>query len=132
MAKDAGGKVEPATLADLLATPAPERTVLVPLADGKKVSLTFRAVGRPAWQKLIGDHKPHDDDVDALGFRLRWHPESFEPAAVAASLADPVLSEAEVRELFASPAWSNGRLDALISAAIQVNEQSDVEALGKG
>lgn len=132
MAKSDGEKVEPATLADLLATPAPERQVVVPLADGKRVSLTFRAIGRPVWQELIAAHKPHDNDVDGLGFRLRWHPPTFEPAAVAASLAEPVLSEAEVKELFASPAWSNGRLDTLIAAAIAVNEQSDVEALGKG
>lgn len=133
MAKDdTVEKVEPATLADLLATPVPTRSLVVPLDDGRRVSLTFRAVGRESWLRLIADHKPHDEDRDAMGFPLRWHPATFEPAAVAASLEEPPLSEAEVRELFASPAWSKGRLDELIAAAISVNERSDVEELGKG
>lgn len=126
MGKADGGKVEPATLADLLAQSTPERTLVLTLDNGKRVSMRFRAIGRSAWQALIADHPP-------TTLMMRWNAETFEPAAVAASLVEPVFSEAEVRELFASPGWSKGRLDAVTAAALAVNEEADnVEQMGKG
>jgi len=127
-------KVEPATLAELLEEKdAAEQTVVVTLRGGKQRSLTVHSIGREAFRKLIARHPPGETDVDGIGLPLRWSPGTFEPALVAASLTEPVLSEAEVSQIFESKAWSKGDLDRLVKAALDVNETSStVEAVGKG
>lgn len=130
MAKADEDKVEPATIADLLARPSAERTLVVSVGPGKRRSLTLRAVSRPTFDALVDAHPPRDDDRDEFGMPKRWNPDSFWPALVAASLADPVLSEAEVVQVWA--AWSKADTERLAKVAYDLNEgETEVIELGK-
>lgn len=116
-------KVEPATLDDLLAKPAATDSVLVQTPSGLR-SLKLRAMGGEKYDDLEAAHPPEDDDVNAIGVPLNWNPRTFPPALVAACLVDPVLSEAEVRQIFESPTWSKAELDRLFDSAYVLNRET--------
>lgn len=125
-------KAEPATIEDLLSKPAAGDTVLIQTPAGPR-SLRLLAIGGEAYDELEAKHPPDDGDTNSLGMPLRWNPRTFPPAIVAACLVEPVLSEAEVRTVFASPAWSKAELDRLFDAAYRLNnETSGVVLAGKG
>lgn len=124
-------KVEPATLEGLLSKAAPERSVVVDV-NGTRMSLRLRAMSGPDYDALERQHGPEASDIDRLGRPLLFNPRTFPPALVAACCVEPVLSEDEAKKLWLSPSWSKGDLDALFSAAYELNHRTEVDAVLKG
>lgn len=58
-------------------------------ADAATIPFTVEAIGSASWRRLVAEHPPPSDDL--VGWR--WDPESFPPAALAASCIDPKMSE---------------------------------------
>lgn len=70
--------------------PAPDRPLIAEQiqaaraeAEAAEVALTFQAIGSTAWAKLLAEHPP------AKGRPGSFNPETFPPAAIAATLIDP-------------------------------------------
>jgi hypothetical protein len=53
------------------------------------VDWTFAGVGRKAWSDLVASHPPTREQVEMFGIRLRWNPDTFPAAAIAASCVAP-------------------------------------------
>lgn len=89
----------------------------------------FRNIGRRAWDELVGEHLPIEEQqkkhrrANPGAGKLTWNPETFPPAAVAACLVDPALSAADVAELWDDENWNDGELMDLFLAAVSVNQQ---------
>jgi hypothetical protein len=81
------------------------------------ITFVFRGLPRPQWTKLTTEHPPRDgDEHDRL---LGLNRETFYEAMVRASLAEPVLDEADWAAL--EPVLSDGQFQALANAAWAVN-----------
>ncbi|MGR3872709.1 hypothetical protein ACUXZZ_29640 [Streptomyces graminifolii] len=89
------------------------------------LALTFRALPRPAWEQLLREHTPTEEQAD-LGHE--YNVETFPAALVSASSVDG-MSEAEAQELLDS--WSDADAKALFTAALLVNQTMRAD-LGKG
>jgi hypothetical protein len=89
------------------------------------LKLTFRALPRPAWEQLLREHTPTEEQAD-LGHE--YNVETFPAALVSASSVDG-MSEAEAQELLDS--WSDADAKALFTAALLVNQTMRAD-LGKG
>ncbi|MER6206540.1 hypothetical protein [Streptomyces sp. NPDC001642] len=89
------------------------------------LTLTFRALPRPAWEQLLREHAPTEEQAD-LGHE--YNVETFPAALVSASSVDG-MSEAEAQELLDS--WSDADAKALFTAALLVNQTMRAD-LGKG
>jgi hypothetical protein len=61
-----------------------------------EVTFVFRGIGRGRWRKLLADHPPTDEDK-AIG--SEFNSETFPFAAMAASIVEPSLSEADLLSL---------------------------------
>lgn len=100
-------------------------------AEAATFVFVFQALGRVAWDELVTTHRPTDKQRTehrrggGQG-EIEWNPDTFPPAVVAASLVEPALSEAEVRELWDDPNWNLAELMALFNAAVAVNQQRRV------
>lgn len=100
--------------------------------------LTFRSIGRRAYQDLIEDNPPtaeqrvqHKEDH---GVEAPYNDETFAPALVAACCVDPKTGEPtftveEVAQLFEE--WNSSEVIAMYQAAINVNNRRRVSDLGK-
>jgi len=89
------------------------------------LTLTFRALPRPAWEQLLREHAPTEEQAD-LGHE--YNVETFPAALVSASSVDG-MSEAEAQELLDN--WSDADAKALFTAALLVNQTMRAD-LGKG
>ncbi|MEH0535760.1 hypothetical protein ACKI1I_42650 [Streptomyces turgidiscabies] len=89
------------------------------------LKLTFRALPRPAWEQLLREHAPTEEQAD-LGHE--YNVETFPAALVSASSVDG-MSEVEAQELLDS--WSDADAKALFTAALLVNQTMRAD-LGKG
>ncbi|MDH6499540.1 hypothetical protein [Streptomyces sp. SAI-149] len=89
------------------------------------LTLTFRALPRPAWEQLLREHAPTEEQAD-LGHE--YNVETFPAALISASSVDG-MSEAEAQELLDS--WSDADAKALFTAALLVNQTMRAD-LGKG
>lgn len=89
------------------------------------LKLTFRALPRPAWEQLLREHAPTEEQAD-LGHE--YNVETFPAALISASSVDG-MSEAEAQELLDS--WSDADAKALLTAALLVNQTMRAD-LGKG
>ncbi|WP_406126924.1 hypothetical protein [Streptomyces sp. NBC_00989] len=89
------------------------------------LKLTFRALPRPAWEQLLREHAPTEEQAD-LGHE--YNVETFPAALVSASSVDG-MSEAEAQELLDT--WSDADAKALFTAALLVNQTMRAD-LGKG
>lgn len=89
------------------------------------LALTFRALPRPAWEQLLREHAPTEEQAD-LGHE--YNVETFPAALVSASSVDG-MSEAEAQELLDN--WSDADAKALFTAALLVNQTMRAD-LGKG
>ncbi|MFF3493738.1 hypothetical protein ACFYWS_20565 [Streptomyces sp. NPDC002795] len=94
------------------------------LADAT-LTLTFRALPRPAWEQLLREHAPSEDQADQ---GMDYNPETF-PAAVIAACSVDGMSEAEAQELL--DAWPDGEAKALFTSALVINQTIRAD-LGKG
>lgn len=109
---------------DVLAAQAALDEARRALAAGT-LTLTFRALPRPAWEQLLREHTPTEEQAD-LGHE--YNVETFPAALVSASSVDG-MSEAEAQELLDS--WSDADAKALFTAALLVNQTMRAD-LGKG
>jgi hypothetical protein len=80
-----------------------------------EVEFTFRALGAQAWSDLVAMH-PGKTDEEA------WDADTLQPALVAASCVDPVMTGEELGQLF--EALNMGQRQQLIEAAWQVNGEA--------
>lgn len=85
--------------------------------NGENVTLTFNAISARELDKLRAAHPPTKAQI-AQNSGVNY--ETFQPALVAATLADPVLTENEAREIWASDFWSSGELAQIFNAASEV------------
>jgi len=84
---------------------------------GDFVTLKFQAMSSKDLDALRAKHKPTAKQItEGMGVNT----DTFSPALVAATLVEPELTEAEVKELFASDNWSSGELGQIFSAASDV------------
>jgi hypothetical protein len=61
-----------------------------------EITFVFRGIGRGRWRKLLADHPPTEDDK-AIG--SEFNSETFPFAAMAASIIEPALGEADLLAL---------------------------------
>jgi hypothetical protein len=106
------------------------------------IELKFRSIGRKNYDALLEAHPPTPEQIkefqeanaDKEGNPGKGQPpynvDTFAPALVAASLAEPELSEEQVQELFDE--WNATELAELWVAALEVNTQRRVVSLGNG
>lgn len=138
--RDAVEKAEQgAKRARLLAEATPESTVLASRAEQAEdhhraaeaklatasITLTFRALPRPALEELIGEHPPSEEQAkDGAGFNS----DTFPPVLVSAASVDGMTVE-EAGELLGS--WSSADANALWEAAWRVQQETRAD-VGKG
>lgn len=102
--------------------------------DEATVTLTFRALPRPAWEQLLREHPPTEAQADA---GMEYNVESFPAALIAACHIErdetgtevPGMTDAEAQELL--DAWPDSEAKALFTAALLVNQTMRAD-LGKG
>lgn len=99
--------------------------------------LTFRSMGRKAYQELIEAHPPTEEQKEQYkeehGVEAPYDAETFAPALVAACAYDSsgelVWTVEEVTEIFDE--WNSSEIVTLFQAAIQCNNARRVTDLGK-
>lgn len=99
------------------------------------VSFTFKSIGREAYDSMLDFHKATKDQRDearAAGAQATFNPDTFPPALVSASLAEPKLTVDEVEQLWKDPNWNAAELGLLFNTALEVNSSRRVVDLGKG
>lgn len=74
---------------------------------------TFKSIGRRAWVKLLAEHPPRPDD------KTDHNPETFPPAALAASAVEPTLSVETAAEMMGE--LNLGQWDRLWNACLTAN-----------
>lgn len=105
-------------------------------AEKDAVEYVFKNVGRKAFDKLITDHPPTDEnreDAKAQGGNpddLNWNPNTFPVALVAAAIIHPQMDEAEVQEMWDDPEWGGGELQQLFWTALAAQQKSRVLQMG--
>lgn len=101
------------------------------------VEMTFRGIGRQAYDRLVELHPPTSEQVakakkQGMGDSLAWNLDTFPPAVVSASLIEPKLSQDQVRDLWYSEDWNQMELAVLFQTALEVNGTRRTVELGKG
>ena len=121
--------------------PSQEVTRLVAEVDGAEtavrestVTVVIRQIGRKRYDALIDAHPPTDDEkAEAVKAGLEpppYNAETFAPALISASCAEPLMTVEQVQELFDE--WSTGEINELFAAALAVNTGRRTVDLGKG
>lgn len=92
--------------------------------------------GNRAFQQLISDHPPEDEDHDDARLitgrpeaLARWHTATFAPALIAACCTEPKLTIKQATEIYED--WTDAESGELFTAALSVCEGSRQVALGK-
>ena len=108
------------------------------------VTLSFRALPRDQWRKLIERHPATDEQqnefvqaqqrqgINPTRFqRLRWNADTFPPAAIAACCDQLDVDDAEL--LWASEVYTTDELERLMAAVLAANESAEGTVVwGKG
>lgn len=89
------------------------------------IRLVFRALPRPVWAQLLGEHPPTEVQAD-MGHE--YNVETF-PAALIAACSVDGMGESEAQELLDE--WSDADAKALFTAALLPNQTLRAD-LGKG
>lgn len=120
----------PASLDDLLAKKPAREVVAVPVGD-EKVTITFQAIGRKAYEQLLAKHTPEptpeqrkkgetpSEDIDAFG-----------PELLSACAVEPELPLDFAQRIWNE--WGNAEVASLYTAALRVNTKTGIERLGEG
>lgn len=89
-------------------------------AEAEAATVAFRlvAVGARAWRALVAAHEPAPDE------EFIWDPVTFPPAALAATCADPVMTEDQAGEL--ADHLSNGQWMKLWAGVFAANAGDDM------
>lgn len=101
--------------------------------EAETVTLRFRSIGRKAYDALLRQHPPTDEQKAEAQKEGTPEPpydiDNFSVALVAASCVDPVLTVEQVREL--TDEWNTAEFVPCWMAALEVNTQRRVADLGK-
>ncbi|HSH58527.1 MAG TPA: hypothetical protein VK988_02585 [Acidimicrobiales bacterium] len=121
-----------------------ERLQQEAVESGAVVAFTFRSVGRKAYERLLEEHPPTEEQIKeahemgkAAGLtpqlsRPQFNADTFPPALVALASYEPKIAENEAYELFhVSPDWNEAELTALFVTARDAQQTRDVADLGK-
>lgn len=121
-----------------------ERLQQEAVESGDVVTFTFRSIGRKAYERLIEEHPPteqQEKDAREEGLaagltaqlsRLSWNADTFPPALIAAASVHPKISHDEAWEIYhVSEDWNNAELAALFITARDAQQGRDVADLGK-
>lgn len=106
-------------------------------ADEVVVEVTFKSIGRAAYDELISAHPPTEAQNAAAKESgqapngLVWNPDTFPAAVVAASMVTPQMTLEDVLAIFNSPDWNGPEQEALVTAALEVNTIRRTVDLGK-
>ncbi|MGW3246581.1 hypothetical protein [Streptomyces sp. NPDC001070] len=98
------------------------------------LTLTFRALPRPAWEQLLRDHAPTEAQADrGMEYNVDTFPAALISACHVERDADGTelegMSEADAQELL--DAWPDAEAKALFTAALVINQTLRAD-LGKG
>ncbi|MFI6054082.1 hypothetical protein ACIBCO_28825 [Streptomyces violascens] len=93
--------------------------------DEATVELMFRALPRPAWEQLLREHPPTEEQADQ---GMEYNVDTYPAALISASSVDG-MSVDEAQELLDT--WSDSEAKALFTGALMVNQQLRAD-LGKG
>jgi hypothetical protein len=85
--------------------------------NDEPITLKFQAISSTELDKLRAKHPPTKAQ-QANGAGINF--DTFQPALVAMTLTDPVMTEDEVREMWSSDYWSSGELSQIFEAASEV------------
>lgn len=96
-----------------------EISLRVPNEDGdvEEVTLLFRAIGAKDYDNLVSSHPP---TMEQKAEGQYYNGDTFAPALVAACLAEPVLSEAQVKDIWTSSSWNRAEVMTLFTTALGV------------
>ena len=95
--------------------------------DEVTVVMTFRSVGRKAYDDLVMAHPPTDEQKE---MDYSYNPETFTPAIIAASCVEPDLTLEEATAIFDE--WNGSEISQLFLTALEVNTARRTADLGKG
>jgi len=86
--------------------------------EAEKVPFTFRSIGHRRWRDLLSEHPPLKQQL-ADNQHLDFNPETFPPAAIAASCVEPEMTEEQVGTL--SEVLSVAQFSELWGACLTAN-----------
>lgn len=95
--------------------------------DDVTVEMTFRSIGRKAYDALVLEHPPRDEDKE---HDYQYNPETFTPALIAASCIEPRMTLDDALDIFDN--WNGTEIMELFFAAVEVNTARRTAELGKG
>ena len=99
------------------------------------LEFVFRGVGRTAYESVLRDHPPTDEqkakaEADGQG-KPQWNVDTFPAALCHAACVDGELSAEEwVSDIFESEDWGPGEISTLFNAALEANSDRRVVELG--
>lgn len=110
---------------------------LYDLVRDNSVKFQFRSVGRKKYDRLLTEHPPEAQHIEAarkidMKATLEFNPDTFPEALVAASLLEPPLSRADVADMFSSDDWNTAELALLFQTAMEANVSRNMVPLGNG
>lgn len=120
-----------ATLEALRGKRRAEREFTATLNEGEDpVSFLYRAIGAQDYDRLLGKCPPTREQLaDGASFDQN----KFAPMLLARVCVEPVLDEAEWREIWNSPDWNRGEVAALFMNAVELcNRGLDVNPTETG
>lgn len=125
----------------------PQRASVTIDVDGEDpIVLTFRAISRKAWNDLLTECVPTDeqraeyrqlqlDRGTPLGRiqDIAWNKDTFPPALTAACSVDPIITDAQAAELWdpENEAWTDAELEEVFAALLVLNQHAKHIHLGK-
>lgn len=104
--------------------------------EAETVTLTFRAVGRRAWDALLEEHPPTEEQdkehrAEYKGARAPYNGDTFPPAAIHASLVAGGHDDISIEDVVGwCDDWNMTEIMELFAAALEVNTQRRVASLG--
>lgn len=97
--------------------------------DAATMEFKFKALPRSAWRKLVSEHPP-SRELQKKNPRAEFAPETFIPAALAASCIDPAMTVEEAEELVGADdregLLSEAQFNDVWICCYSVNVRSDI------
>ena len=99
------------------------------------LEVVMRSIGRGRWEKLKEAHPPTEAQQEMAKSKmgedavLEYNPDTFPIVAIAASCIQPVLTEDDVRQVWASEDWNEEECARLLQMALQANQTRRVANL---